>query len=462
MSIDNLPPELLEVIFLHCLNALNAFPTTTTDAPLNLSRTCARWRDVASGIPSLWSTLRVSASHAASSPPVEVVEKWMHLSGACSLSLSLVCQRRPETSVNDCASSEHGVSRVLELFLFNMYRWRDVTFDFSRRAPPIDYPPSLTAQGAPQLESLEIHPFLWSPLLRELPVPWLAAAVASAPLLHSFTSQFGKIPRACFAQIPWGQLTFLRLEIQLSEFACLFILQSAPRLVECHLLGVRHELFDVLPTFDPLLPAVLPDLVTFGLSSQVGFDRLFRILQAPALRTLEITTRSTHMRWDHAQFMAFLRRSACSITSLTIRDIFISRFTEPELYELLHHVSHSLTELAITSDIPGMPVAIPNTLLRELAYRPSNTGQVLCPQLERLVLQIGALTTDGELAGMLESRWAGHLTAPARIARLEYVDVVCSTDTHSGDLRRLNALLERGLSGRVRVANGAQDAEKDT
>ncbi|KAJ7772987.1 hypothetical protein DFH07DRAFT_913270 [Mycena maculata] len=451
MGIDDLPPELLQVIFLDCNNTINPYPTRSTDTPLNLSRTCKRWRDVAFDIPSLWATIKVTANHAGSRPPVEVVETWMRLSGAYPLSLCLVCQRRPETTASDSDSSDRGVSQVLEVFLRNMYRWRTISFDFSQHAPPIEYPTSLTVQGAPQLERLEILPFSWSHLLGELAVPWLSAAVSSAPLLHSLTSHLGKFPRAFFTDIPWGQLTLLRLETRLSEFACLFILQSAPRLFECHLLDVRHEFLEAIPTFDPLLPVVLADLNMLSVASQVGLERLFRVLVTPELQTVEIATRSTLMRWDHTQFMAFLRRSSCSITSLTLRDLFVSRLAASELHALLTHVSHSLTNLAITSDVPGTPVGIQNTLFSQLSYRTADP--VLCPQLEQLVLQVGASTTDGALASMLESRLAGHAQAPARIGALKYVDVVCTTSTHWADMRRVDALLGRGLAGQIRMLN---------
>ncbi|KAJ7766675.1 hypothetical protein B0H16DRAFT_1686939 [Mycena metata] len=451
---DDLPPELLELIFLQCHAAVEICPTLT-DAPINLSATCKRWRHIASDIPSLWSMLKVVASHTVSGPPLEVVAKWLRLSGSHPLSLCLVCRPHTARAVEEGRlSSDLGVFKVLELFLLNMYRWRAVSFDFSQYAPPINYPSSLTAQGAPQLERFEIQPFSWSPLLGALNIPWLAAVV-SAPLLHSFTSHLGKFPSAFFSRVPWGQLTYLRLETRLSEFACLFILQSASNLIECYLLNVRHEFVEDVPAFDPLLPAVLPHLRTLGVASQVGFDRLFRLLVAPSLQTLEIATRSTQMRWDHTQFMAFLRRSACSITSLTLRDLFISRLADAELREVLTHISDSLTSLAITSDIPGTPVGIQNTLLRGLAYRP--TGRVLCPQLENLVLQIGAFVSDGELGRTVESRWTGHSRDPARIARLHNVDIVCATDTHTLDIQELHRLFEQGLQGRVRMLNTLQN-----
>ncbi|KAJ7137849.1 hypothetical protein C8R44DRAFT_766346 [Mycena epipterygia] len=457
MSMNDLPPELLELIFLHCHDMhLYRYPIQLTDAPLNLARTCKLWRDVASGIPSLWSTLRVTANHTESEPSVEVVGHWMRLSGACPLSLSLVIRRRPETAVDNSRPNDQGVSRVLELFLLNMYRWRSVLFDFSQHAPQIDYPASLIAQGAPQLESLELHPLSLSPLLGALPITFLVAVVSSAPLLRSFTSHVGKFPQSFFTEIPWGQLTYISLETPLSELACLFILQSASNLVECRLLDVRHRFVQEIPIFDPLLPATMPHLTTLSVASQVGFERLFRLLIIPELQTLEIATRSTQMRWDHTEFMAFLRRSSCTITSLILRDLFISRLASTELRELLTHLSDSLTYLAITSDIPGTPVWIQNAFLRALAYRP--TGRVLCPQLERLALQIGASTTDGELAGMIESRWAGHRQAPARIARLRYIDIVCATATHPADMRRVKALLEQGLDGKIRMLGDKVEA----
>ncbi|KAJ7154227.1 hypothetical protein C8R46DRAFT_1119080 [Mycena filopes] len=456
---DDLPPEVLELIFLECHRAIASYPATLTDAPVNISGTCQHWRNVASGIPSLWSSLRVVASNTVSQPPLDIVGKWMRLSGSRRLSLCLVCQ--PDTTRTTAKgpqlSSDHGVSKVLELFLLNMYRWRAISFDFSQYAPPINYPPSLTAQGAPQLERFEIHPFSWSPLLGALPIPWLAAAV-SAPLLHSFTSHLGKFPPAFFSRIPWGQLTYLRLETRLSEFACIFILQSTSNLVECHLLNLRHEFIEDIPSFDPLLPVDLPHLVTLSVASQVGFDRLFRLLVAPSLQTFEIATRSTQMRWDHSQFMAFLQRSTCAITSLTLRDLFISRIADAELRHLLDRLSDSLTALAITSDIPGTPVGIQTSFLRALAY--SSTAPVLCPQLERLVLQIGAFAADGELARMVASRWAGHVRDPARIVKLQHVDVVCATDTHAVDIRELNRLFEEGLEGSVRMLNKVQNMEE--
>ncbi|KAJ7811611.1 hypothetical protein B0H14DRAFT_3479600 [Mycena olivaceomarginata] len=433
MPIHDLPPELVELIFLQCHNAVDLYPMpVSSDAPLNLSQTCKHWKDIAYGLPSLWSKLKVVASHTASGPPVQVVERWMFLSAAHPL--SFVPTADPKVL------SDLGVSRVLELFLSNMYRWRAVSFDFSQFAPPIKQP---TSQSAPQLERFEIYPFSWSPLLGALAVPWLAAAL--------------QIPSRTFLSNTLGTAHLPPLGDWTLGFRVSFHLQSASNLIECHLLNVRHEFLEDVPAFDPLLPPVLPHLTTLSLASQVGFDRIFRLLVAPDLRTLEIATRSTQMRWDHAQFMAFLRRSLCSITSLTMRDLFVSRLAHTELRELFMHVSDSLTHLAITSDIPGTPVGIHDALLRALSYRP--TGPVLCPQLEYLTLQIGAFVTDGELGKMIESRWEGHHRAPARIARLHHIDIMCATETHTADVLALNRLLKEGLEGKVRTLG---DIENDT
>ncbi|KAK7038180.1 HORMA domain-containing protein [Favolaschia claudopus] len=463
MSIRDFPPELLELIFLECHNEIDFRSMLPLDTPLLLTRTCKRWDKIARGFPPLWSKLRVVASHAESEPPVRVVEKWMEHSGSHPLSLSLVCQRPDTTSralekqtIDDGQEGPTGVSRVLELFLLNIYRWRDILFDFSQHAPPRHYPPSLTEQGAPQLERFEIYPFSWSRLLGSLTVPWLDG-VLSAPVLTSFVSHHGQFPSSFLLHVPWEQLTYVHLESGLSDFACLFILQSACNLIECHLLNIRSVALDVTPASDAELSPVLPRLKKLGLASQVWFGKIFNPLITPNLTKLELGTRSMQMRWTRPQFMDFLRRSGCSIESLTLRDMFVSRLGETGLIELLMHLSDSLTDLRITSDHPGTPVGIRDSMLHALSYRPESP--VLCSQLESLVLQVGAFATDGELGKMVQSRWKGHLQAPARIARLQHIDVVFSTDTHATDLLVLNELLEQGLDGKVRMPDNLEDQQ---
>ncbi|KAF7322313.1 HORMA domain-containing protein [Mycena chlorophos] len=441
MVIQDLPPELLELVFLKCAGQT-----------LKITHVCTFWRDVALKIPALWASITVAASHAESWPPVDEVLRRLQLSGNHPLTISLTCLRNPETK-NQSPNASGGIVQALELFLQNLHRWKTVMFDFRLQPPPINFPAFLAERGAPQLEQLELYPATWSPLLGSFAIPWLTTILTNLPQLAYFVAHSGQFPRSFFARTSWEALTRLKVAARLPEAAWTQILSTTTRLVDCELynIGDRHEVVTAMPS-ESLM--VLAHLQTLVLGSQVTFEPFFNAITAPNLHVLELGTRAQQMWWTpQTQLVAFLRRSLCPLTSLTIRDLY-GRQGPHELKEIFERVGDTLVELRLTSDVSSRPelakdsghfngvvqgnAGIHDRIIIDLA------GGLL-PQLEHLTVHIGAYSTDGVFGRMVASRWKGQ----TRFAKLSRVEVVCEKGflPHAQDIEILEALFRDGLQG---------------
>ncbi|KAF7311255.1 hypothetical protein MKEN_01027100 [Mycena kentingensis (nom. inval.)] len=433
----HLPTELLQLIFTLAHEDLNA-------PPLNFYATCRLWNDIVLTMPVLWSTISVIATRKTSTPPVSVVSHWLKLSGSHPLRLALVVKENRSVSIKDGP----GTRGIIELFVQNMARWREIELDYSDAGrPPRNM--QLVANGAPLLERIELHPSSLLPSIGDTngEIPWLDVA-ASSSRLRAFSTRQGLISRSLFQALNWAGLRCLRLETRLSQVSCLRVFAAASALEECHFLDVGNRLQDSVNAIP--IDGTLPDVVighnlhTLALASQLGFERIFEGLAAPRLRVLELGTRSTHMRWDHSSFMRFLGRSNEQLVSLTFRDLIVSRMRDWEVKLVLAEVASTLTELAITSDVPGMAVGVSNHLLVALG----KNNELLCPKLEVLKLHIGTFAGDGVLGRMVSARW--------RVSPLRRVDVIFATHGHVEDMHVLRGLFHGGLDGTVRMIGDTQ------
>ncbi|KAJ7198708.1 hypothetical protein GGX14DRAFT_664807 [Mycena pura] len=81
------PPELLGEIFMHCVPAHGRYSPSQRQAPMVLIHVCQRWREVATGLQSLWTSLCIDMESLHRWR--ELVIAWFERSGLQSLSLTI-------------------------------------------------------------------------------------------------------------------------------------------------------------------------------------------------------------------------------------------------------------------------------------------------------------------------------------------------------------------------------------
>ena len=101
--VRRLPLDVLSVIFGHCLATHRNPVMRASEAPILLTQICRDWRSIARSIPRLWSRLHIPISHKVRAflpkdipeerrivAGTEEVQKWLRLSAACPLSITLM------------------------------------------------------------------------------------------------------------------------------------------------------------------------------------------------------------------------------------------------------------------------------------------------------------------------------------------------------------------------------------
>ncbi|KAJ6569047.1 hypothetical protein B0H19DRAFT_1256727 [Mycena capillaripes] len=225
---------------------------------------------------------------------------------------------------------------------------------------------------------------------------------------------------------PWSQITRLRATWRVETL--LEVIRATPNLGSCGLELWRTS-YDPLPT--PVRPTILSRLRTL----YVGDDQLFNFLETPDLR---------HLFVGGVGLMnsapAFLRRSGCNLTSLTVQNpqaaLFIPLLdTLPALRAL--HVSFQAWNSTPDRQrfVAGMTVVEP--------------GSVRCPNLASLRIGWDARDDYTAVLAMVESRWHGAGSSTLRSARI--LDFGGNVDVSSVPAR-FQELREKGLD--VVVANG--------
>jgi hypothetical protein len=139
---DRLPDGIWRTIFLSCLDHTRAH--TRNRAPVVFLRVCHRWRDVARGVPELWSTIYPSFAHP------KLISLFLELSA--NRPLSLYCG-----PVLSCADPGLGkrTRDTFEAFLLEVHRWKHVTFDLGETQAK-RLATRLTTGSAPMLTLLSL------------------------------------------------------------------------------------------------------------------------------------------------------------------------------------------------------------------------------------------------------------------------------------------------------------------
>lgn len=271
------PSELLSLIFAHCLPETEHFLPSSKLAPMLLTRICRRWREVATGMSSLWSRVIVDIDSEDWQRTAFCYNVWLERSRDRPLSLALKCFKDNTTYLRSLLEFHTNQISSLHIILF-------------------------------------VNAFTAELLLNDLPVLQELTITAPDPLwcTPSFAQSISRLPstlrrlivagpaafdfdRIVSCNPVWAHLTHVEIAICQPNLI-LQLLQLGPNLTS---LEVGLSFYDgVSLAFEPFAHKN-PDL--------------FNALTLPNLRLLE----ARYIRpWPHEELKTFLARSSCPLESL--------------------------------------------------------------------------------------------------------------------------------------------------
>ncbi|KAF5364564.1 hypothetical protein D9758_005503 [Tetrapyrgos nigripes] len=425
-----IPPEVLEQIFLHCRRD-NSIVTDINDAPFNISQICHQWRDIVLQIPHLWSSFPFIFSTTSSRPSLPVLETVLYRSGSAPLSFSLAYR---ELGADNLPSleSDSRIFQVFDALLHHISRWETVHLDLPHDTLfPSHFSDILDQTSTlPMLKDLSVH-------VSERHHNGDENSDSPFPSYLSWLSQFAQLAPSLIAYSQYSDgFDGQRLNISPQNITTLFIehhLHASPSVI---FPGFPHELEIRAPKLQKLILEKF-DTVSF----------LFRHLVSPNLQHLEIldtdisrVNRRRSSRRNH--FITFLERSACPLTTLSLRPLLLN---EGVLQEALALVSSTLVNLFASLEAASVDsVVLDKGSLLELLTCTEESGKILCPYLKHITLRLCFEASDGQLSGMIESRWW------------------TGADVGQGDpYLGLKQMFAEGLQGSVRMAPGVCLAPKE-
>ncbi|ESK90582.1 hypothetical protein Moror_4251 [Moniliophthora roreri MCA 2997] len=404
--IRRISTDILREVFMRCLPE-DYLPTNDIcEAPLLLTSICRSWHEVAISTPRLWNRIHISLRYPLS--PVnnffrswmqtssEGLKLWLERSGKVPLTLSLRTspgwgRQRGGHTYGDTAELEGLYADFFRLLFPYASRWKSLSLTVT---PAVrDVLGELSVGKLTLLEEFKMNPDYITDL-----GAWEALSIIfrHSPSLHvlHLTGAPLELP------IPWGNLTEVVLnssfpgELLPSQAIQVLSLSSAS-LRRC-VLHLQLSRGSVLPSQDT--PVVLPYLHTLdirfrsvrveytGLTSAVisELEHLFGAIVAPMLKNISLTNQAfLPEAFNRLPFLDFLRRSACSLSSLHL-DL---RVTAIAVVMSLQQVP-SLIELKIRgvtarewSEEAESPAPL-SDFFHALTPSSMNTSAVVCPNLE--------------------------------------------------------------------------------
>ncbi|KAJ7697547.1 hypothetical protein B0H16DRAFT_1396849 [Mycena metata] len=303
-DVTMVPFEIISRIFVECLPADGRVRPSPHRAPLLFAQICRRWREIALGTGQLWRSFDFTLQSAPASHRAPHREP-SH-AGICALHRAW-CQR----------SNGYPLSLTL--------RCADGRFNL-----PVDFLDTI-AMFAPQWERMELAFPDWLDNARSIalfaeriggPFPalsTLALTVGSSRYMEETLGMFQNLPQLRHfrlfsglapSRVPIGAapLTSLELQTEVSLNDCNAIFQRFPNLQHLGLLYIDFDL--------PAAPVPSPRPPLQSLSLGPGGSDFLALLAFPHLRRLNYSIYDSD---DIDILLAFIGRSACSLTHLTLR-----------------------------------------------------------------------------------------------------------------------------------------------
>lgn len=437
----------------HCgSNDLAMYPEEPVGIPeaLVLGMVCAHWRKIMVSTPQLWSSITISRLSCRVEPTLDTVE--VYLERSRQLPLTLLLEEEESWSMQP--------NELLHRLFNHSHRLRDLTLyvdpQFSQALPAIE------KNSMPLLESLNLtipsenfdflfdrDQFQTMPALRTLR---LSASTSGEDRLDE-------------SSLPWSQITHLeRTDCHVYDFVRL--LSRCPSVMIAEMRRARSS-WD-MPDGEAMHP---PCSATSNLHTlRVGSGRqkwdsvslLFDCLTLPCLKSLSLENRHDYggpSIWPQTELSALITRSSCSITSLSLANMYLS---EDQFLGLLRSLP-SITHLkfrehdyyarikdgdpSITADTFLHLLTVSSESLQEDAHPP------LLPKLEHIDFELRAHSfTDRCFVNMVESRWspAGSHGGEGQVASLRSVGLcVAGRLFNPKQHERLRSFVKEGMKVEV-------------
>ncbi|KAK7041950.1 hypothetical protein VNI00_008932 [Paramarasmius palmivorus] len=340
--VHRIPPEVLARIFHACRNH---GPLTSQPTLMTITEVCRRWRDVALSAPYLWSSF-ISFDfnewiyhHDTFEPLDRIIPLLLMRTQACPLDIHLNFAYLKDEQMSTCIASCKDVFAA-------SHRWRHATIGITPRS--YHQPAFEAIRGQlPQLRSLDLT-------LGD----WVTAAESfghldifrDCPSLHSFKlrihEQFRHSPDNIL--LPYPQLRNV-------AFDAFNIQNLLPCLSTAFSHAVHLDIEDFVPSSTTgeshaLLGSVQHLKLTTKWQDQSSF--IFGLATLPHLLTLEVNGASTlslesrpilpnlWRTFDEKLVVEFIKRSACDLTSLTLKSIPATDFQTITLLRLMPTLTH--------------------------------------------------------------------------------------------------------------------------
>lgn len=403
-----LPIELLARIFEYCLPE-DAYPAPSeTQAPLLLAHTCSHWRAVALSTPFLWSRLHITYKD----PSLDVLmtSNWLQRSGCLPLFISVTI-----------GFNERPAQELLDVICHHSSRWKHIRFEFRGLYCPPMYSLALAKGNTPLLHAFEFDARDISSV-NILPV---ISLLNLAPKLREVIWVDDLADMRQLMELPLSQLTRLSVTMSHGTLDYLELLNQCYNLEQIRITRPRPG-----DTRQPRAPLLLSKLTS--LSIAYDLTAILDSLTLPALKHVRIHSEGpvspsigrytgagrnaneaeADCLWSPVSFVSLVKRSSCSIESLSL-DTYMA---ESCLIQCLEETTSSLTKLNVTG------VTITDKLISSLTYSPSvsptsssssssplyaasaRNSSSLCPLLQDICLNTRLMSTPGALVQMAESR----------------------------------------------------------
>ncbi|EDR15504.1 uncharacterized protein LACBIDRAFT_321380 [Laccaria bicolor S238N-H82] len=404
--IRQLPLDVLEEIFVHCLPKGRNAVMSAQEAPILLGRICSAWRSIALSTPRLWSSLHIptptqiteTGQDPAQLDPTfiakverrcEAAREWISRSGESPISIS-VCTPRHSYPYDLQPSNMNTFEIAITQILASSHRWKNV--DFRATEDSFTRLQQLTEDDVPLLESLVIASgpltHAWDPLASDFGGRWTeCSGLLSARKLWKLSLSY---LREDLLSLPvrWSQLTHLNLDLDifggtsrgLRYSDVIKVLTRCPLLVSCGL-RLGGTSFDVVLQPDHEVPLAeyilsLPLLENLHLNLSGRRDEChLKHLDLPRLCHLEIKFPKTS-NISRPSWVDFLSRNGGSVKHLSID---IHSLTRDELFGFLESVP-LLIHLHISDHSSSLSV-VDDEVIDRLTPSGENSD-CLCPMLE--------------------------------------------------------------------------------
>ncbi|KAF9532777.1 hypothetical protein CPB83DRAFT_581372 [Crepidotus variabilis] len=456
-ALEDVPPEILAQIFVCYLELASK---SIHEARQTLRSTCKEWKTIVDGTAEIWAFLDIRVREKASASLLGTVQAWLSRSNRFPLRISFsVDGYGPLVPALGGRLANH----ILRTLFRHVERWHTVSFSFG--LDPFDTLPSFDEGRTPQiLETVEIR----SDSYTAPQYKWLGELLQRSPNLRTFIDSIPPTHASTYIPyISFPKISILKMNKILDASLALQLIAEMPILEVCHLSLVYDSghatdsiCSDPPPTW---ITSYMTELkVTVRGSGKTFFDPLL----VPNLQSFELHLRSEQMKGPQPEYMAwdFLRQVAFTVTSFTIRNLFMS---DGDLLGCLEILSPNLKTLRILQSMDELTTLdlyrIENFTGKVISALSSddNTANYapLCPKLEVLVLQRCVNADDGLLSTMVASRWQKYQTmtlshcrkeskdSSVQMSGLFFFDVVFRYHSHEKDREALVAMRQQGLAG---------------